>query len=1060
MKKRLLMFLILVPVLISAQNKQINGVVIDKSGETIIGATIKEIGGNKTTITDNNGKFTITVNPKSTLLVSYIGCKSKDVVIGSSNTLVVTLEENSEALDEIVVVAYGSQKKIALTGSISSVSQRSLKQSSSPALSNALTGKVAGLITVQSTGLPGQDDAQIYIRGKSSFSTQDPLVLVDGVQQDMDMFRVIDPNEVESLSVLKDASATAIFGVRGANGVILVTTKRGSEGKPQIQISLNHSWTTFIKTPDRVGIADYMRLCNEAAENSGSTIPYTNDVQEKYLNPLSGLDSSDPNYAEQAAVRKYIYPNNNFYNIYFKKYAPQTRANMNLSGGSKSFKYFVNVAYLNQGSNIRTADPDVLGYDPSPRDERYNYRANLDYQISRNLKASLNLGSYIEKVSFFNTYGASGSTPAALRQSAIIRMIHYIYNTPPFTIGPSTIAYDGVPAGIAVVADAIDTYNTPYKYINAGKREDVISNFQNAFSLDWDLGWITPGLSIRGSASYDGNGQLTTTNFQDIRVVIATRVGDELVYDTQGKDLTPTYQGITQSAKNTFKINGQFQANYNRTFDKKHNFTAMLLGQRDYWETNSSEAPYNLIDFSGRVQYGYDSRYIVEFDFGYNGSETFAPSKRFGFFPSFSSTWIASNEAFLKDNNILTMLKFRGSYGTVGDDNGIARFLYNGADGNLYSSGTYTSGSWLTVTPASSELGDGQLIRYGTIGNSGVTWAVEKKLNVGVDLELIRELKVSIDAFSNKRTGILLSRGGVPAIQGYDLSLLPSANVGAINNEGYELEATYEKKINRDFSIMLSSTYSYNRNKVINKEEVPNSDYAYPYRTEGYSVDQQWGYEIDYSNGNGYFNTQEELDDCPYTYKIGTPRLGDFKYKDLNGDNCIDDEDMAPIGYSSGLPRVTYTGSLGVTYKDFDLNVMMQGVSKVTVNRDIADLIESTTGFGTQHLHAWTQERYENDPSSITYPALSSSGVSTSLQKNSFFLQDASYLRIRNLEVGYTVPKKVIQHAKLSQARIFINAQNLATWDAQTIKSIDPEQSSAQVYPLTKMYSIGLNVSF
>lgn len=1062
MKKKLLVFLMLIPFLLFAQNKQINGTIIDKNGEAIIGASILEVGTSNGTITNLDGRFSFKVNTKSTIRISYLGYKTQEVVVGSTNSLTIKLLEDSEVLDDVVVVAYGSQKKITLTGSISTVDSKELKLSSSPAMSNALAGKVVGLTTVQSTGLPGQDDARIYIRGISSFSNQDPLILIDGVQQGMDVFRVIDPNEVESISVLKDASATAVFGVRGANGVILVTTKRGIEGKPKIQVSLNQSWAAFARIPDRVGMSDYMRLSNEAAVNSNIEIPYPSYIQEKYLNPLLGLDPNDPNYAEKAAFRKYIYPDNDFYSLYFKDSSPQIRLNMNLSGGSKSFKYFVNASYLNQGSNIKTADPKELGYDPSPRNERYNFRANLDYQISKNLKASLNLSSYMEKVGFFNTFIGGAGTPASLRQNSVIGMIWYIYQTPPYTIGPTTIPYNGVPGGIAAVPDIIDVGRTPYKYINAGKREDIVSNFQNAFSLDWDLDWVTPGLSLRGSLSYDGSGQLTTTNFQEMRAVVAQRVGDDLVYDTQGKDLTPTFLPMgSQPATNVFKINGQFQANYNRTFAKKHSITAMLLGQRDYWETNGSEAPYNLIAFSGRLQYGYDDRYIGEIDFGYNGSEKFAPAQRFGFFPSYSGTWITSNEGFLKNNDILTMLKFRGSYGTVGDDNGIARYLYNGANGNMYSSGAYsTNGGWLQVTPTSRELGNNQLIRYGTIGNPGVTWATEKKLNAGVDFQLIREIKVSVDLFSNKRTGILLPRGSVPALQGYDINLLPSANVGAVNNEGFEIEAVYNKRIKSDLSVMLKGSFSFNKNKVIDKEEVPNADYAYPNRIEGYAINQRWGYLIDYSNGNGYFNNQEDLDNNPYTYIIGTPRLGDFIYKDLNGDNKIDAKDVAPIGYSSGLPRITYSGTLGVNYKEFDFNMLILGVSQVTVNRGIQGMIESKTGYGSQHLHAWTQERYANDPGSITYPALSSNGISTSIENNSFFLQDASFLRIRNIELGYSIPKKILQLMGLSQARISVNAENLFTWDAQTFKAIDPEQGSALVYPLTKMYSIGFNVNF
>lgn len=1060
MKKPLLMLLILLPFFLFAQMKQINGIVTDQKGEAIIGASVLELSTSNGTITDFDGKFTLKVNPTSKLKISYIGFKTVEIAVGSTNLLNIKLSEDTELLDEVVVVAYGSQKKISLTGAIGTVDSKELKRSSAPGLSNALTGMVTGLTTVQSTGLPGSDDSKIYIRGLSSFNNQDPLVLIDGIQQGMDIFRMIDSNELESISVLKDASSTAIFGVRGANGVILVTTKRGGESNPKLQVSMNQSWSEFSRIPERLGMADYMKLSNESATNNNIPTPYPTDVQEKYLNPLLGLDPSDPDYAQKAAIRKYIYPDNDWYKIYFKKFSPQIRFNMNLNGGSKYFKYFVNASYLNQGSNINTPSPKVLGYDNSPRNERYNFRANLDYQISKNLKTSLDLGSYMEKVQFYNTFGGGSGSPASMRQNMIIGILGNVYNVPPFIIGPSTIAYNGVPAGIATQPEIVTGFAGPYSTFTSGRREDVVSNFQNSFVLNWDLGWLTKGLTLRGSVSYDGSGQLTTTNFQELRYVVAQRAGDDLVYNTQGKDLAPTFLAIdNQCPTHVFKINGQFQAIYNRIFAKKHAVTAMILGQQDTWQTNNGEAPYNLIGFAGRFQYGYDERYIGEFDFGYNGSERFSPDKRFGFFPSYSGTWIASNEDFLKENNFLTMLKFRGSYGLVGDDTGIARYLYNGANGNMSAVESYTD-HWGLIQSSSAELGKGTIIKYGTIGNPDITWATEKKINLGVDFQLIREIKVSADVYSNNRTGILLQRGAIPAFQGYDLRFFPSANIGAINNKGFEIECVWNRKINNYLSFMLKGSFAYNKNMVINREEVPNQDYAYPNRIEGYSVGQQWGLVIDYSNGNGYFNTQADLDNNPYNYTIGKPRLGDFKYIDQNGDNIIDQKDVAPIGYSSGLPRINYTGSLGINYKNFDFNMLMQGVSQVTVNRNIPNIVESANGFGIQHLHAWTPERYENNPTSISYPALAYSGISTSLQNNSFFYQDASFIRIRNMELVYNIPKKALQFIGLSQARISLNGENLITWDWQKFKNIDPEQSEARVYPLIKTYSIGLNVNF
>jgi len=910
-------------------------------------------------------------------------------------------------------------------------------------LANALAGRLSGLTSIQSGGgQPGRDDATMYLRGASTTNGKDPLILIDGVPRDN--IRTLDASEVESVSILKDASATAVFGVRGANGVIMITTKRGTEGKSQLSMSVEQSFSSFTREPERLHSVEYMNLRNEAFANDGLAAAYSPEVIAKYADPLAGLDPNASDYAEKAAARKYIYCDNDYYRMYIKRYAPQTRVNMNIKGGTDKVSYFVNAAYLHQGGNLNTEPKSVLGYDPSTQMDRYNFRANLDYKITKSLKSFLNIGSYIEQVNM-PCAGSLYTDDTAWMMSDLIQKAQSML---PITPGPTTINGFGVPVGKMVVTDYVG--RTAFEIMNRrGYRNEIRSNLNTTFGLDWDLSnLITKGLSMKAMISYDAKSTSAEQGSKTEQLYTANidYNTDQLSYTLSRS--SESLLNITKSVDSKYNINMQGSINYHRTF-QKHDVSGMVLAQRDYWETTSGEIPYNVLGISGRAVYSYDNRYFGEFNMGYNGSEQFAPGKRFGFFPAASVGWLITNEEFLKDNKVVNSLKLRTSYGRVGNDKiGSSRFLYQ--DNITVGTGTYGS------------LGNGKGISQGLLGNPDISWEVAMKQNYGLDFQFLKCFSGSFDYFIENRSDILISRGTVPILQGVSLSYVPKVNMGKVDNHGYEIELNYNKSISKDLFVSAKGNFGYNKNTVkFYDEAIYDESYAYRYRITGYSLTQAWGYRIDYSNGNGYFNSQEELNEYQKTttYGFGSPRVGDFKYLDLNKDGVINDKDQAPIGYSN-IPRINYGFTLSTNYKAFDFTIFFQGVGKYSQNYRAQGVYENAyQGIYYKYQRTpWTAERYAKGEK-ITYPALSTQAT-TNHTANSFFIMNRSFTRLKNIELGYTLPEALLKVWGISKLRIYGSAQNLFTWDKLRMKHLDPETDNSMGYPVTKMLNFGLNVTF
>lgn len=1031
--------------LAQTSGRTITGKVLDENNQPMPGVTIIVDGTTNGTMTGSDGTFTLGGVPSgATVIVSCIGYTDQVLPEGKSN-YVVSLVPDSEMLEETVVVAFGQQKKLSVTGAISTVASADLRKTTSTRLDNALAGRVTGLTSMQSGGgQPGVDGATMYLRGAATTNGKSPLILVDGVERDN--IRTIDMNEVESISVLKDASATALYGVQGANGVILIQTRKGQKGKAQLSISVDQSWTSFTKEPSRLHSWEYCELRNEALMNDSQAPEFSEETIAKFRNPLLGLDPSSPDYDNQVAIRKAVYCDNDYYRMYLKSNTPQTRANANISGGTDFVNYFVNVGYIHQGGNLNTESPDYLGYDPQCYMNRLSLRSNLDFHITKNLTASLNIASYAENVNM----PAVGDLYRGDQSWMITDIIYQSQTILPISPGPVTDPRFGG------VSDGVVGYNyldrSAYEIINRrGFHTNKRKNLNTQFSVNWDLGeLVTKGLSVNGMAAYDtyNIGVLEGRKKERVYNVRVDYDSETLSYSSSNGDKIEPLT-MTSSRLSNYQIYVQGSINYARTFGK-HNVTAMATAYRRFWEGTSADIPYNVLGTAARATYSFDDRYLVEGNLGYNGSEQFAPSKRFGLFPSGSIGWIASNESFLKGNKYLTWLKFRASYGLVGNDSmGGLRFLYQD-DNKIQSGNGFVQG-----------LG-GKIVKEGLIGNKSITWELSKKMNLGVEIGLFKDFRINVDYFTEKRDQILLKRRTVPSFQGVSSDYIPRVNMGKVDNHGVDVEVSYSHTFNRDFSISSRVNFGFNDNTAIELDEPMRSEeYAYQYHEEGFRLGQEFGYLIDWdSPGNGYFTSQDEIDSYyPYGFG-GKPRVGDFVYKDVNGDGVIDQKDLSPIGYSTTVPGLNYGISLGLNFKGIDFNVLFSGLgrySKYYSGQGVVEWTKQGTYFDWTR-NGWTEERYKNGEK-ITYPAISTTKT-VSHTENDFFIQNRSFLRLKNIELGYTLPERFLSKVGVKALRVYVSGQNLFVWDNLRITHIDPEQNNSYGYPITKNVTLGLNINF
>jgi TonB-linked SusC/RagA family outer membrane protein len=1008
-----------------AQQRQVTGIVKDQTGEPIIGASVLEKGSTNGVITDLDGNFKLTVSNavKAVLQISYVGYKTQEISVNGKTLLEVVLKEDTELLDEVVVVGYGAQKKESVVGAISQVSSKELLASPAANVSQAIAGKIPGVITTQTSGAPGQDDTKINIRGRATFAGDgSPLILVDGVER---TFSQIAPDDIETISVLKDASATAVYGVRGANGVMLITTKRGRDQKPEVNLTAN--WQIQSPTRSDTYLDSYQSvvLLEEALKNDGLPSQFSaNDIEmyrKSAAGELSGLDAM-------------LYPNVDWYDEVLKKSAPAQRYNVSVRGGTKRMRYYASAELYDQKGLIKELSQDMYGNSSSPSYRRYAFRANMDLFLTKDLTFSVNFGTRFEERRGSNTS----------ESSTFSQTFYELNHTPGWLFPVSYEVQNGESTKTLYGGSSQYQSNIVAALAKGGYYRATNTINETNFILDYKMDWLTKGLSAKGMVSFDYDSyykKMFKADFATYELNDRDNYESMDAYNQFNSDGELAY---SKENSTTYKLYMEAQVNYARQFGK-HDVTAMVLyNQNDY--RYNSELAKRYQGLVGRVTYGYDDRYLAEFNAGYNGSENFLQGKRFGFFPAVSLGWRISNEEFMAGTaQWLNNLKIRASYGEVGNDiytvNGTAqRFLYEEKWSQV--SNAYYFGS-------SGKTG----IYESQYPNLGVTWERAHKYNVGLEFGLWNGLlNGNVDVFYEKRNDILTSYLTRPQWVGVALA---AGNLGETKNSGYEIELKHNNRINEDLSYNVGLTYSHARNEIISMDE-PELKTAYRKR-EGNPISQYFGLIAE------GFVTQADLDNPDFPVStFGTVKVGDLKYKDANGDGFIDDRDESRIGYSD-IPENTYALSLGVNYKGWGFSVMFQGVDHVSRYYDAEAMYAFVSGGKVKehHLERWNPAQSEAyNLQHANYPLLHYDNYGDHNQRtNSFFLKNGSFVRLKNIELSYTLPENWSKVAGMSNCRLYVNANNLITWDHLN-NLTDPESNGSNRYPIMKTVNFGVNIKF
>lgn len=1006
-----------------AQTKQVSGVVTDGTGETVIGASVLEKGTTNGTITDLDGKFILTVNENAVLQISYVGYTTQEVPVKGKTSFNITLKEDSEMLEEVVVVGYGAQKKESVVGAISQVSNKELLQSPAANVSQAISGKIAGVITSQTSGAPGSDDTQIYIRGRATFAGDaQPLVLVDGVERE---FSQIAPDDIETISVLKDASATAVYGVRGANGVMLITTKRGKEQKPEVSLTANWQIQSPTRTDTYLDSYQSVMLLEEALANDGLPSQYSASDIEMFRRSVAG---------ELTGVDAMLYPNVDWYDEVLNSTAPAQRYNVSVRGGTKRMRYYASAELYDQQGLVKDLSNDAYGNSSSPSFRRYAFRANMDFFLIKDLTVSVNFGTRFEERGGPNSNESSGYS----------EIFYEMNHTPGWLFPVSAQVQNGEKTETIYGGTSQYQNNIVGRLAEAGFYRATNTINETNFIADYKMDWLTPGLSVKGMLSFDYdsyNRKLYSKSFATYQLTDTSNPSELKSWNRFNSD---GELAGSQSHAADYKLYMEAQVNYARTFGK-HDVTGMVLyNQNDHRVNDELARRYQ--GLVGRATYAYDDRYLAEVNFGYNGSENFMKGRRFGFFPAFSVGWRVSNESFMeKYSNWLNNLKIRASYGQVGNDiysvNGVVqRFLYEEAwnqIGNDYTFGT------------SGQTG----IYEAQYPNYRVTWERAHKYNLGIEFGLFNGLlNGNVDVFYEKRNDILTTYQTRPEWVGVNMA---AGNLGKTTNKGYEIELKHHNTIGKDFDYTVGFTFSHAKNEITSKDEPAlMTEYR---KEEGHPIGQYYGLVCD------GFVTQADIDGGQLpTSTFGDVKVGDLKYRDMNNDGFIDERDETFIGYSD-VPENMFALTLGANYKGWGFSIMFQGVNKVSRYYDAEAMYAFVNGGKVKehHLQRWDPAQSEEyNLANAKYPLLHYDSYGDHNQRqNSFFLKNGAFVRLKNIELSYTLPKEWIKVVGMSNCRLYVNANNLVTWD-HLDGLTDPESNGSNRYPIMKTVNFGVNINF
>lgn len=1061
--KCLFLFLVCAFQLKAQQKEWIGQVWDEKLNEPLIGVTVRVEGDNVGTITDFDGKFSIKADVNQTLIISYIGYTTLNVRLSADADLSrITMKEDTRLLDEVIVVGYGVQKKVSSVGSIAAAKGEDLlKTGNVTSVSEALQGMMPGVVSIMSDSKPGADEANLIIRGKASWRSSSPLILVDGIERDMND---IDPNEIESLSVLKDASATAVYGVKGANGVVLVTTKRGVKQKPKISFSANFGFKQPLSQPEYADYVTSMRMWNEAARN---------DLQYAKLIPQSTISAWENAFATgNVGPYNTYFPNIDWWNEMVSEVGYQQQYNINISGGTEFMRYFSSVGYLNDGDIFRTQRNDL--YDPTFRYQRYNWRSNFDFQLTRSTLLSLNLSG---------RKGYRSQTGYRLNDN---NEDDNSYGQPQFFkslyIAPRNLFPITWEDGTYGVTSSASLGDNPRLLFDRGQR--IYKYYQNFIdtNLDQDLSFITEGLRINGKFSYN----VSTRTRDDLMRYGTTNpnvdsgpFGEKLYIGFYRKFdysqplenggyamvderrwVDNEFQGERPKANYDNMLDGgfekrlyyEFALNYDRTFG--NHYVAMLaLVNRNEIEglaggsASSLKFKENQEDWVTRVVYNWKEKYLLEFNGAYSGSQKFARGKRFQFFPSYSLGWRISEEPFVKKitGKMFDNIKIRYSSGKVGYHQSATAYtyqqLYDNVGGNV-------------------GFGENERTNYGPLyvegkaANPNATWETGYKQNLGLDLMMFNKLTATLDMYTEKREGIIMTVA-TPAWFGIRE---PDGNIGETKSRGLEAEIGWNDRINKDWSYWVKANYAINENRIVYRNDAANLPQYLKLAGKPIGV-------INKLQVNGYY---ESLDDI-YNYVTATNVStqsnlvpGDFMYLDYDANGVIDQTwDKIPMQYNN-YPQNTYGGMLGFRYKSFQVNAMFYGVINVYKDVDGLFLWDLSEGNAQNYfanpdvIHRWTRE----NPAHAKKPALHSDYRGYSMSGGTTYsFQNASYFRLKNLELSYDLKNSSLTEIGINTVQLYVNANNVFTI-TKFNSQVDPEANSSGLYPLVRRYNIGTRITF
>lgn len=1049
-KGKLLKFIFLLFVFFSiktevfAQTKVVKGLISDDAGP-IIGATvILKSNPNVGTTSDVDGKFQIEASSKDVLHISFIGYKDKDVKVDNNRYLEISLDEDTELLEEVTVVAFGKQKKTNVIGSVSSVRPATLRVATNN-LTTALGGRIAGLMSVQTSGEPGADNAEFFVRGVATFNeySRGPLILIDNMELSSSDLARLSVDDIESFSILKDATSTALYGSRGANGVILVTTKGGTEGPTKLNIRLENSLSAPTQTVDFADPVTYMKLNNEAI------ITRHPDYNRRYTDEqIEGVASG---------ANPYYYPSNDWVDLLFKDYTMNQNLNLSLSGGGKKVRFYIAGAIKNDTGILKVDDRN--NFDNNIKIMNINLRSNVSIDFTPTTQGDIRFN-----VNFRDANGPMYSGNDMYHRVMYANPVDFpaYYEPDEMNLHTKHILFGGTPKY---------SFINPYADLVRGYQESTQTNLVAQIELRQKLDFITEGLAIRGMISSTRESIYSLNRSYQPYYYTMTNYNPTTGYfklDNFSKGNEAL--GFEGGDKNIFStIYGEFSANYEKTVNDKHDFSALLVGTirevltSDFDNDLQLSLPTRNLGLSGRFTYGYDKRYFLEANFGYNGAERFAKKHRFGLFPSFGLGWLVSNEKFWKKNDIITSLKLKSTYGLVGND----------AIGNVRDRFFYLS-QVRKDKPLGNDFGENRgSPNANTIGilvnrypNEEITWEKAGKFNIGTEITLFDNLELQMDYFYENRTDILVNRTAMPTTAG--LTDIPvsggaapadvRANIGAAKSQGFELMLIHDHMFNKNVWLRTNGTFSFAKSHYTTYEDIV-PEGMYWLKNEGVYVGQQRGLiaerlfidEADIVNSPR--QTFDNVNDIPVM-------PGDIKYKDINKDGVVNKNDFVPIGYTK-VPQIEGGFGMSLGFYGFDFNFFLMGATRTSFMIDPTS--DGTAPFIGNHalLKAYADNHWsETNPNCYAlYPRLSDTARPNNEQASTWWLRDGSYLRLKSLEIGYTIPEKITKKLKIQKTRIYLSGLNLFTLDNFDLWDVEMGGSGLN-YPLQRVVNIGLNLNF